>query len=186
MKIFKRDPAKRMEKEARKIEKQLVSLKEKRETSGVVKENLKQLSIAPGGRYIKRDSGLPFMWVVLLSIIILIGIVIFFNEKFSNLNDQLEAEKADLEVKIAELQKTSSILDETTEELEVKASREEKLSEEFISTKRRKEELEEEKNTVETQLAEAKQELEDAEYEITKLKSRNDALEDKIRKLEGK
>lgn len=161
---------KRRRSELERINREIEALK----TQGPLHFEKEDKGLRSGGKYLKRDTNFGMFVVIGLCLIAIIGLSLYYRQKFSTISDEYDSKVKDLELAQDKLSNMTSTLNETQSKLKFKEKVESDLSKQYSGLSETKEQLE-------TQIADLTQQIEDKKSEIATLKT---AIEDKTRKLD--
>jgi len=150
--------------------------------------------------YITRNANMILLFLIVLIAASLVGATVFFQARFTNVNQEYDIKLAELENVTAQVEEYRGVLEKAQIELELKASREEQFTEKYTEAKATADELERESQSLEVQLADAYTSIDSKIQQISALSSQvvslesdiaakqsaNDDLEDDIEDLEDK
>ena len=134
--------------------------------------------------YIDRNANIVLLFLVVISLTVLVGATVYYQQNFSAINGEYNEKLDNLKKMEKELQLKTTILNKTREELTLKAEREEEIGKQFTGIRSENEELASEKDklssqkeSLETQLDDAQSSLREAQSDITFLKRKVAELE---------
>ncbi|MEK6904455.1 MAG: hypothetical protein AABW87_02575 [Nanoarchaeota archaeon] len=150
-----------------------------------VKQDLKNLKLGVKGDYITKDTSISFLILVVVCVLIIIGLTIFYQSKFGDLNNLFNQ-------KLGELNSAYENLTKKESELKAKETT-------LVITQEGKQDLEEQYQDVKTDLSKTQSENEDLkgtienlnnqleikQRENTQLRKEIDRLEERIEDLES-
>lgn len=134
------------------------------------------LGLKSQGKYLKRDTNFGMFVVIGLCLIAIIGLSLFYRQKFSALSEEYGAKVDELMFAEARLKNLTFTLNETKTRLKFKERVEADLSNQYTGLAETKEELEK-------QITDLKDELNTSEAEINDLKALVQEKERRIRDM---
>lgn len=169
------------EKKLREMERSSVKDKESRQ----VKDDLKSLNLGFKGHYINRDASMSFIVLVAVCILIIVGLTIFYQSKFGELNELFDQKLGELNQAYESLTTKESELKEKESTLTITQAGKQDLENQYLDVKSDLENVQDEnallKNTIEdlnNQLKIEKDKNDNLRREIENLKERIEELEE--------
>lgn len=142
--------------------------------------------------YITRNANVLLLFLILLSAAGLVGATVYFQARFSAINNEYNSKVTQLENISTQLEQYQGILASTKEELAVKGSREEDLTSKFLDVKGEKESIEAErdrlasdKRTLEVSLADKTAKLTTAQNQVAERDASIATLTSEVNELRG-
>lgn len=124
--------------------------------------------------YINRNANVVLLFLVVLSLTVLVGATVYFQQNFSGINKEYNEKLAHLEEMEKQLNQKSAALNKTREELVLKSERETEFTEQYTKEKEDKESAQKENeklnsqvSSLDSQLDSAQRTLKDAQAELT-------------------
>ncbi len=136
-----------------------------------VREDIKKIHTGFKGQFIQKDTSISFVVLVVVCVLIIVGLTIFYYEKFQGLNDVFQT-------KLGELNQAYETITKKEGELQDKVAR-------LVVTEAGKEDLEDQYSDVKTQLNAEKKKSEDLQDTIAVLNDRIARLEQEKKKLQS-
>ena len=133
------------------------------------------------------DQNANFGLLVLVAVIALalVGVTLFFQEKFNQVNEEYDAKVKSLEDATSSLSKTQGTLEELNEDLGVKEQREETLSKNYVTVTEENEALNVENNQLNDEINKCNSDLDDKESEINTLNKQIQDLNNNLENCEA-
>lgn len=172
---------KKLEEEVRRLKGGKTPKETPEKISPEIKRDMKKLDVLNvDGTYITKDLRFRWILVVGIAIAIIIGLTVFSQWKFKDINSEFDAKVAELQKTYDTLKENEGKLNQTAKELTLKTARESSLAEQYEAMKSERDDYKGQKEQLEADNANLQFEIDDLKQENEDLRNENAALKKKL------
>lgn len=179
----KLNEVKKLEEEVRKLKGGKPAKEMAEKTPNIVKDDLKKLDMGVSGKYITKDLKMSWVAVFIIAIVIIVGLTIFSQWKFKQINSNFDSKVAELQKTYQTLQDKESKLNQTSQELVLKTARESSLSGQYEEVSRQRDDYKKETEDLKAKNSDLVSQLDTANKEINNLQAQIAVLQKQIADL---